>query len=49
MTMRRALGKPLHEMGLGPVDEAANGAAALEHLGADRVSIVISERQNADD
>jgi len=35
MTMRRVLRKPLSEMGLEPVDEAANGAAALEHLGAD--------------
>src|SRR5664279_5133668 len=49
MTMRRALGKPLHAMGLGPVDEAANGAAALEHLGADRVSIVILYTSDAAD
>ena|SRR5450755_3496040 len=49
MTMRRVLRKPLHEMDLEPVDEAANDAAALEHLGADRVNIVISERRDADD
>jgi two-component system chemotaxis response regulator CheY len=43
MTMRRVLRSLLHEMGLDDVDEAADGAAALERLGAEPVDVVITD------
>jgi two-component system, chemotaxis family, chemotaxis protein CheY len=43
MTMRRVLCHLLHEIGFDDVDEAADGAAALERLGVVIADVVITD------
>jgi two-component system chemotaxis response regulator CheY len=43
MTMRRVLCQLLHEIGFDDVDQAADGAAALERLGGEIADVVITD------
>jgi two-component system chemotaxis response regulator CheY len=43
MTMRRVLRSLLHQIGFDDVDEAADGAAALESLCVEMVDVVITD------